>query len=136
MEKTEEKKASRDYKYMHALPMVSFPDKDKVSVSCPQIAWLVYSNGLTRCIFSNSLESHIPTLSTLLCVMPQVHEHNGKEERTHTGLGSKLMKVKWASVLVPILVGTRTVSANAIGTSTLIVGNQYFRELSSQMDLG
>lgn len=47
-----------------------------------------------------------------------------------------LTKMKKAPILVPILVGARTVSAAVIGISALIGGNQSFWELSTQIDVG
>lgn len=58
-----------------------------------------------------------------------------KRRQFNIGLDSMLEKVKWASVLIPILVQAGRASSTAKGTSALTVGNQNFRELSSQTDL-
>lgn len=61
-----------------------------------------------------------------------IYAYNGEERKAQPGLVS-MLKVKQAPILAPIQVGTETASAAAIGTSVLIVRNQNFRELSSQI---
>lgn len=43
-------------------------------------------------------------------------------------------KVKCITILLVILVGPGRASVTAIGTPTLIVGNQRYREINSQID--
>lgn len=43
-----EEKASRGYNFMCALTMASC--SAEVTLSCPQIAWLVHANSLIRCV--------------------------------------------------------------------------------------
>lgn len=68
------------------------------------------------------------TLYILVYVILYIYAYNGKERKAQPGLVS-MLKVKQ----VPILVGTGTASAAAIGASALIVRNQNFRELGSQI---
>lgn len=68
------------------------------------------------------------TLYILVYVILYIYAYNGEERKAQPGLVS-MLKVKQ----VPILVGTGTAREAAIGTSALIVRNQNFRELGSQI---
>lgn len=59
---------------MHALLMVSHPAKDKVPASSPQITCRACTNGVTKCVSSDSLESYSPTLCLLVCAIPHGEE--------------------------------------------------------------
>lgn len=68
------------------------------------------------------------TLYILVRVILYIYVYNGEERQAQPGLVS-VLKVNQA----PILAGTGTASTAAIGTSALIVRNQNFQELGSQI---
>lgn len=90
---------------------------------------------MTQCASSDPLKSHITTLYKPVYVIPQVNGYSEEEGRVHIGFESiMVMKVKCTTILVLILVGPGRASVTAIGTPTLIVGNQSYREINPRID--
>lgn len=72
-----------------------------------------------------------PELCITVHIIPQVYYYSGEGGTEHFEI---MTRFKRAPILVPILATIGIAGSTAIGTSALIVGDQNFKFLSSQID--
>lgn len=111
------------------IPNVTYPPSQHLEA--PKGSWFTCTSGLTPCvmldIFTMKTELYI-----LVHMFPQVYWYSGTHGWEHLNLESDFPQWLWAApVLIPILMGLGLFGATALGTTSLIIGDKNYQELSA-----
>lgn len=98
----------------------------------PKGVWFACTSGMTPCLNIWTITSPpSPELCIAVHIIPQVYYYSGEGGTEHF---ETMTRFKRAPILVPILATIGIAGSTAIGTSALIIGDQNFKFLSSQID--